>query len=196
MSSLSQPRLNIFTVGSKGVMICLGQGGLRSLSASSFLLKWLTVDKHFTNVYLSLFIWSDTYFYCSGVIQLWIFSHVFNLVLSLLQFDYYFIFSPPLQASHPLMTFNYIFWLILPDSLDSLSFNFKIAPCCLKFVPPVINIIIQVFYFSCMVFCLILDIFRASLILSARMLFSSTACGVYHFYFVEMDVVTVVGEEI
>ena len=35
MGSLSQPRLNIFTVGNMGVMICLGQGGLRSLSASS-----------------------------------------------------------------------------------------------------------------------------------------------------------------
>ena len=33
---LSQPRLNIFTVGNMRVMICLGQGGLRSLSASSF----------------------------------------------------------------------------------------------------------------------------------------------------------------
>ena len=30
-----QPRLNIFTVGNMRVMICLGQGGLRSLSASS-----------------------------------------------------------------------------------------------------------------------------------------------------------------
>ena len=29
------PRLNIFTVGNMGVMICLGQGGLRSLSDSS-----------------------------------------------------------------------------------------------------------------------------------------------------------------
>ena len=36
MGSLSQPRLNIFTVGNMRVMICLGQGGLRSLSASSF----------------------------------------------------------------------------------------------------------------------------------------------------------------
>ena len=35
MGSLSQPRLNIFTVGNMRVMICLGQGGLRSLSASS-----------------------------------------------------------------------------------------------------------------------------------------------------------------
>ena len=35
VGSLSQPRLNIFTVGNMGVMICLGQGGLRSLSASS-----------------------------------------------------------------------------------------------------------------------------------------------------------------
>ena len=34
--SLSPSRLNIFTVGNMGVMICLGQGGLRSLSASSF----------------------------------------------------------------------------------------------------------------------------------------------------------------
>ena len=33
--SLSQPRLNIFTVGNMRVMICLGQGGLHSLSASS-----------------------------------------------------------------------------------------------------------------------------------------------------------------
>ena len=29
--SLLPPRLNIFTVGNTGVMICLGQGGLRSL---------------------------------------------------------------------------------------------------------------------------------------------------------------------
>ena len=36
VGSLSQPRLNIFTVDNMGVMICLGQGGLRSLSASSF----------------------------------------------------------------------------------------------------------------------------------------------------------------
>ena len=34
--SLSPPRLNIFTVGNMGVMICLDQGGLRSLSASSY----------------------------------------------------------------------------------------------------------------------------------------------------------------
>ena len=38
MGSLSQPRLNIFTVGNMRVMICLGQGGLRSLSASSYYL--------------------------------------------------------------------------------------------------------------------------------------------------------------
>ena len=36
VGSLSQPRLNIFTVGNMGGMICLGQGGLRSLSASSY----------------------------------------------------------------------------------------------------------------------------------------------------------------
>ena len=35
VGSLSQPRLNIFTVDNMGVMIYLGQGGLRSLSASS-----------------------------------------------------------------------------------------------------------------------------------------------------------------
>ena len=34
--SLSPPRLNIFTVSNMGVMICLSQGGLHSLSASSF----------------------------------------------------------------------------------------------------------------------------------------------------------------
>ena len=32
--SLSPPRLNIFRVGNMGVMICLSQGGLHSLSAS------------------------------------------------------------------------------------------------------------------------------------------------------------------
>ena len=37
--SLSPPRLNIFTVGNMGVMICLGQGGLRSLSASSLIIS-------------------------------------------------------------------------------------------------------------------------------------------------------------
>ena len=34
--SLSPPMLNIFTVGNMGVMMCLSQGGLRSLSAFSF----------------------------------------------------------------------------------------------------------------------------------------------------------------
>ena len=41
--SLSQPRLNIFTVGNMRVMICLGQGGLRSLSASSILLNLMII---------------------------------------------------------------------------------------------------------------------------------------------------------
>ena len=40
VGSLSQPRLNIFTVDNMGVMICLGQGGLRSLSASSFFVSF------------------------------------------------------------------------------------------------------------------------------------------------------------
>ena len=49
VSSLSQPRLNIFTVGNMRVMICLGQGDLRSPSASSIfgivgLLVCLSVD--------------------------------------------------------------------------------------------------------------------------------------------------------
>ena len=35
VGSLSPPRLSIFTVDNMGVVICLGQGGLRSLSASS-----------------------------------------------------------------------------------------------------------------------------------------------------------------
>ena len=40
VGSLSQPRLNIFTVDNMGVMMCLGQGGLRSLSASSSAMFW------------------------------------------------------------------------------------------------------------------------------------------------------------
>ena len=39
--SLSPPRLNNFTVGNMGVMICLGQGGLHSLSASSFKIEFV-----------------------------------------------------------------------------------------------------------------------------------------------------------
>ena len=39
VGSLSQPRLNIFTVGNMRVMTCLGQGGLCSLSASSLEIK-------------------------------------------------------------------------------------------------------------------------------------------------------------
>ena len=34
--SVSPPRLNIFTVGNMGVMICLGQGGLRQGGQCSF----------------------------------------------------------------------------------------------------------------------------------------------------------------
>ena len=44
MGSLSQPRLNIFTVGNMRVMICLGQGGLRSLSASSLFLLFVDAN--------------------------------------------------------------------------------------------------------------------------------------------------------
>ena len=46
VGSLSQPRLNIFTVGNMRVMICLGQGGLRSLSASCFNKFVLYIYKH------------------------------------------------------------------------------------------------------------------------------------------------------
>ena len=48
--SLSPPRLNIFTVGNMGVMFCLGQGGLRSLSASSLLLPYFSQDENSTTV--------------------------------------------------------------------------------------------------------------------------------------------------
>ena len=56
MGSRSQPRLNIFTVGNMRVMICLGQGGLRSLSASSFLLVYAVVDEKSVtnNTYMAL----------------------------------------------------------------------------------------------------------------------------------------------
>ena len=49
VGSLSPPRLNIFTVGNVGVMICHGQGGFRSLSASSL----------FCNQFTSIFIQAD-----------------------------------------------------------------------------------------------------------------------------------------
>ena len=51
--SLSPPRLNIFTVGSMGVMICLGQGGLRSLSASSYYYSNININNPLhPNVYI------------------------------------------------------------------------------------------------------------------------------------------------
>ena len=65
--SLSPPRLNIFTVGNMGVMMCLGQGGLRSLSASSSecitdlqLISWSTmhpnrVDESSRNIMYSTY---------------------------------------------------------------------------------------------------------------------------------------------
>ena len=43
VGSLSQTRLNIFTVGNMGVMICLGQGGLCSLSASSYIYIYIYI---------------------------------------------------------------------------------------------------------------------------------------------------------
>ena len=56
--SLSPPRLNIFTVGNMGVMICLGQGGLRSLSASSlqYFEKQYTGIWNYKSVTILLFI--------------------------------------------------------------------------------------------------------------------------------------------
>ena len=53
VDSLSQPRLNIFTVDNMGVMICLGQGGLRSLSASSLN---ITLNENIKNAFSSLII--------------------------------------------------------------------------------------------------------------------------------------------
>ena len=52
--SLSQPRLNIFTMGNMRVMICLGQGGLRSLSASSLTCNHSSVFACTITVYASL----------------------------------------------------------------------------------------------------------------------------------------------
>ena len=64
--SLSPPRLNIFTVGNMGVMICLGQGGLRSLSASTWRCDKGTIGHKPLNsnlhVGLHLFVWI-TYIY-------------------------------------------------------------------------------------------------------------------------------------
>ena len=55
VGSLSQPRLNIFTVGNMRVMICLGQGGLRSLSASSLFIYSLINHREAINSILSAF---------------------------------------------------------------------------------------------------------------------------------------------
>ena len=64
--SLSPPRLNIFTVANMGVIICLGQGGLRSLSASSWRCGEVTIGHEPLNsnlhVGLHLFVWI-TYIY-------------------------------------------------------------------------------------------------------------------------------------
>ena len=51
VGSLSQPRLNIFTVGNMRVMICLGQGGLRSLSASSYVIILQNLLFYFNLIY-------------------------------------------------------------------------------------------------------------------------------------------------
>ena len=48
--SLLQPRLNIFTVGNMRVMIYLGQGGLRSLSASSLNLACAIYKTNFLKI--------------------------------------------------------------------------------------------------------------------------------------------------
>ena len=55
MGSLSQPRLNIFTVDNMGVMICLGQGGLRSLSASSYYYYYYLLFFFFFILFLFIF---------------------------------------------------------------------------------------------------------------------------------------------
>ena len=48
--SLSPPRFNIFTAGNVGVMICLGQGGLRSLNASSY--KYTVIEAYILSFHL------------------------------------------------------------------------------------------------------------------------------------------------
>ena len=48
---LSQPRLNIFTVDNMGVMICFGQGGLRSLSASGLFVCLFVCGQHYSKSY-------------------------------------------------------------------------------------------------------------------------------------------------
>ena len=50
-SSLSPPRLNIFTVCNMGVMFCIGQGGLRSLSASSLFVCLSVCGQHYSKSY-------------------------------------------------------------------------------------------------------------------------------------------------
>ena len=65
--SLLPPRLTIFTVGNAGVMICVGQGGLRSLSASS-----LHCNPHTTHEYIcevSLKSYGQLFSYCSHIID-------------------------------------------------------------------------------------------------------------------------------
>ena len=59
LGSLSQSRLNIFTVDNMGVMICLGQGGLRSLSASSLVYIYTMVYLCDANVPADLIIAMD-----------------------------------------------------------------------------------------------------------------------------------------
>ena len=63
VGSPSQPRLNIFTVGNMRVMICLSQGGLRSLSASS--IEHLT-QRFQRSIYLHLF--TDYFMNISSII--------------------------------------------------------------------------------------------------------------------------------
>ena len=49
--SLSPPKLNTFSLGNMGVMICLGQGGLRSLSASSLFVCLFVCGQHYSKSY-------------------------------------------------------------------------------------------------------------------------------------------------
>ena len=87
VGSLSQSRLNIFTVGNMRVMICLGQGGLRSLSASSldvqiFTLFVLTINHiHFQSlVYVTKIKYSPRFNQNANAFHFYHLESMFNIM--------------------------------------------------------------------------------------------------------------------